>query len=47
MMSSVNGDYRKDMLRSHYDYLQFSYYKREYISDENNAGTRFIELLSC
>lgn len=27
MLNNVNGDYRRDMLRSHYDYLQFSYYK--------------------
>ncbi|KZC12803.1 Synaptonemal complex protein SC65, partial [Dufourea novaeangliae] len=26
-LNSINGDYRKDMLRSHYNYLQFSYYK--------------------
>lgn len=31
MLNTLNGDYRKDMLSSHYDYLQFSYYKREYI----------------
>ncbi|OAD59085.1 Prolyl 3-hydroxylase 1, partial [Eufriesea mexicana] len=27
ILNTLNGDYRKDMLRSHYDYLQFSYYK--------------------
>ncbi|XP_076244601.1 prolyl 3-hydroxylase 1 isoform X2 [Calliopsis andreniformis] len=27
LLNSVNGDYRRDMLRSHYNYLQFSYYK--------------------
>nr|XP_033341231.1 prolyl 3-hydroxylase 2-like isoform X2 [Megalopta genalis] len=26
-LNNVNGDYRGDMLRSHYNYLQFSYYK--------------------
>ncbi|KAG7199780.1 hypothetical protein KM043_000443 [Ampulex compressa] len=26
-LNNVNGDYRADMLRTHYDYLQFSYYK--------------------
>lgn len=26
-LNNVNGDYRKDILRSHYNYLQFSYYK--------------------
>ncbi|XP_050584076.1 prolyl 3-hydroxylase 1-like isoform X1 [Bombus affinis] len=27
MLNNINGDYRRHMLRSHYDYLQFSYYK--------------------
>ncbi|XP_017889080.1 prolyl 3-hydroxylase 1-like isoform X2 [Ceratina calcarata] len=27
MLNSINGDYRPDILRSHYNYLQFSYYK--------------------
>ncbi|XP_078048000.1 prolyl 3-hydroxylase 1 isoform X2 [Augochlora pura] len=26
-LNNINGDYRGDMLRSHYNYLQFSYYK--------------------
>lgn len=26
-LNNMNGDYRSDTLRSHYDYLQFSYYK--------------------
>ncbi|CAL7946478.1 unnamed protein product [Xylocopa violacea] len=26
-LNSINGDYRGDILRSHYNYLQFSYYK--------------------
>ncbi|XP_031839217.2 prolyl 3-hydroxylase 1 isoform X1 [Nomia melanderi] len=26
-LNNVNGDYRSDMLKSHYNYLQFSYYK--------------------
>lgn len=27
MLNSINGDNRQDILRSHYNYLQFSYYK--------------------
>ncbi|KOC68177.1 Synaptonemal complex protein SC65 [Habropoda laboriosa] len=27
ILNNVNGDFRKDMLKDHYDYLQFSYYK--------------------
>nr|XP_012151788.1 PREDICTED: prolyl 3-hydroxylase 1-like isoform X2 [Megachile rotundata] len=26
-LNNVNGNYRRDMLKSHYNYLQFSYYK--------------------
>ncbi|CAK9805831.1 Prolyl 3-hydroxylase 1 [Anthophora quadrimaculata] len=27
ILNNLNGDFRKDMLRNHYNYLQFSYYK--------------------
>lgn len=29
ILHNVNGNYQKDMFKSHYNYLQFSYYKRK------------------
>lgn len=28
-LNNVNGKFQADLLRSHYNYLQFAYYKRE------------------
>lgn len=41
-LNNVNGNFQSDLLRNHYNYLQFAYYKREYF---NLAMINFIKLI--
>ncbi|XP_076280012.1 prolyl 3-hydroxylase 1 isoform X2 [Lasioglossum baleicum] len=41
-LNNINGDYRGDMLKSHYDYLQFAYYKLRNLKAACNAVGTYL-----